>query len=288
MRLSNAACLICCVIIFLKIFFYLFAIKDFNFLNIQKHGQSQTEINALFDDALARQCGANMGACGSGSGPYIYLDDVIFSGARVAADLRDWVVNTAPMKATVLILVIAAHELGEWQCIERLKKVALETKKDIKFLIWASSRYENRRANKNYADVLWPASLPNDAALAAYMALDEKWPFDPRVANSVSKNQLFSSEAGRGLMEQELLLAGVRIRAACREPSPVIRPLGFSGYGLGFGSTIVTYRNCPNNAPLALWWGDATATSGAMHWYPLLPRKTYAQSDALADFDFDL
>jgi hypothetical protein len=35
---------------------------------------------------------------------------------------------------------------------------------------------------------------------------------------------------------------------------------------LGFGSLIVTFRNCPNNTPLALWAGDP--------WYPLFPRIT--------------
>ena len=35
---------------------------------------------------------------------------------------------------------------------------------------------------------------------------------------------------------------------------------------LGFGSLVVTFRNCPNNAPLALWAGDP--------WYPLFPRRT--------------
>ena len=39
---------------------------------------------------------------------------------------------------------------------------------------------------------------------------------------------------------------------------------------LGFGSLIVTYRNCPNNAPLALWV-DAP-------WYPLFPRTTNTQT----------
>jgi hypothetical protein len=35
---------------------------------------------------------------------------------------------------------------------------------------------------------------------------------------------------------------------------------------LGFGSTLVTFRNCPNNCPLAFWAGYP--------WYPLFQRKT--------------
>jgi hypothetical protein len=43
--------------------------------------------------------------------------------------------------------------------------------------------------------------------------------------------------------------------------------LGFTGLRtLGFGSVIVTFRNCPNTCPLPFWAGDP--------WYPLFPRST--------------
>lgn len=89
---------------------------------------------------------------------------------------------------------------------------------------------------------------------------------------------IFSSETGRQLLEEQFLLAGMRIRSFCKNPSQILRPLGFSPFGLGFGSMIATFRNCPNNAPLALWWGDPDAHAGHpfRNWYPLLPRKTYA------------
>jgi hypothetical protein len=259
-----------------------------NFLNIQAHGQSQAEILGLFNEALLAKCGIAVEDCGSEDGPFIYLDDVLFSGGRIGSDLKTWIQDSAPAKATVHVLVIGTHRLGEWQSFEGLKTAAKEAGKSISFTCWAAIRFENRKKYKNSAEVLWPAELPNDPALAAYLALEVKWPFEPRAAGGVLENKVFSGEPGRQLIERELLLAGVKIRARCQDPKKAMRPLGFSAFGLGFGSTIVTYRNCPNNAPLALWWGDATATSGAMHWYPLLPRKTYAQSDALTDFDFDL
>lgn len=259
-----------------------------NFLNIQAHGQSQTEILGLFGEALVAQCGIAVDNCGSEDGPFIYLDDVLFSGGRIGSDLKTWIQDDAPAKAAVHILVIGTHRLGEWQSLEGLKTAAKEAGKNISFSCWAAIRFENRKKYKNSAEVLWPAVVPNDAVLAAYMALETKWPFEPRAAGGVLENKLFSGEPGRQLIEQELLLAGVKIRAGCQDPKRSMRPLGFSAFGLGFGSMVVTYRNCPNNCPLALWWGDANATSGAMHWYPLLPRKTYAQSDPLADFDFEL
>lgn len=60
-------------------------------------------------------------------------------------------------------------------------------------------------------------------------------------------------------------------------------PLSFSPFGVGFGSMIATYRNCPNNCPLSMWWGDPEATSGALHWYPLLQREGYSSARNVFD-----
>ena len=259
-----------------------------NFLNIQKNGNSQKEILKLFANSLRIQCHLELEQCGSSGGPFFYIDDVLFSGGRVQTDLKNWVQDAAPANADVHIFVIGAHRLGEWQCKEGLKTASAKASKAITFDCWAAIRFENRKFKKHISEVLWPAVVPSDPALAAYMELETRFPFEARTAGGVLEHQVFSSEAGRQFVERELLLAGVRIRAGCQNPSSVIRPLGFGSFGLGFGSTIVTYRNCPNNVPLALWWGDAKATSGAMHWYPLLPRKTYAQAGVLADFNFDL
>ncbi|WP_449265039.1 phosphoribosyltransferase-like protein, partial [Escherichia coli] len=57
----------------------------------------------------------------------------------------------------------------------------------------------------------------------------------------------------------------------CPNLSATQRPLGHITLDtLGFGSLIVTFRNCPNNAPLALWVGEP--------WYPLFPRTTNSQT----------
>ena len=255
-----------------------------NLLTIQQHGHSQAEILTFFGKDLKKQCGIQIKECGSASGDFIYLDDVLFSGNRVGNDLSEWIKDDAPDAAVVHIIVIACHRLGEWQMLERLKKEATAAEKKIKFHCWAAVRFENRKKYRDQSEVLWPAFLPDDAGLKAYMAQEQKYPFEPRQSGAKPEQDIFSSEEGRQLLERELLLAGVRIRAGCHDPKRSMRPLGFSAFGLGFGSMIVTFRNCPNNTPLALWWGDPEATSGPFHWYPLLPRKTYAQSFDFAAF----
>jgi hypothetical protein len=171
--------------------------------------------------------------------------------------------------------------------MERLKKAAVAAGKTTAFHCWAAVRFENRKRYRAMSEVLWPTVLPDDALLKEYMAHEEKFPFEPRQLGGKLEHELFSSEEGRQLLERELLLAGIRIRSFSQNPGRALRPLGFSAFGLGFGSTIVTYRNCPNNSPLALWWGDPNA--GANHpfskWYPLFPRKTYAPAIDLDGID---
>jgi hypothetical protein len=154
---------------------------------------------------------------------------------------------------------------------ERLKKAATECGKNITIHVWRSVTLENRMKYKNNADVLWPTSLPEEAKEYTI----GKFPFVARAIGGT--NKIFSGEANRSALEQALVRAGMRIRGFSQNPTSALRPLGFGPFGVGFGSTIVTYRNCPNNTPLAFWWGDPNAGAGHpfSKWRPLVPRKTY-------------
>lgn len=262
--------------------------RSTNFLNIQQHGHSQAEILKLFGEALRTLCGLDINQCGADGGDFIYLDDVLFTGRRISTDLSSWLADAAPDQGKVLVLVLAAHRLGEWQIAQRLQDCAIAADKNIEFDFWAALHIENRKNYRATAEVLWPVAIPDDPALQAYMAEEQRFPFEPRPPGGALEHPIFSSEDGRQLLERELLLAGMRIRSFCQNPSRALRPLGFSPFGLGFGSLIVTYRNCPNNVPLALWWGDPEA--GPNHpfskWYPLLPRITYEQHLGPNDLEF--
>ncbi len=247
-------------------------------LDVQQGGNSQTEIRKLFSEELERNYGLAANAGVPNDAVFVYLDDVLFTGSRIGNDLSAWIVDVAPQAGTVHILTIASHRFGEWKCSTRLQTEAASAGKRLQFRFWTALRIENRLSDRNTSEVLWPAVIPDDAALAAYMAEEKKFPFQMRAPGGQFEHGVFSSEEGRQLLERELLLAGMRIRLLSREPYPMMRPLGFSPFGLGFGSTIVTYRNCPNNTPLALWWGDplADAAHPFGHWYPLVQRRTYA------------
>ncbi|MEI7638870.1 MAG: hypothetical protein WCJ37_16295, partial [Syntrophus sp. (in: bacteria)] len=234
--------------------------RSANFLRIQQNGHSQEELLILFGESLKEQLNIDIDVCGKENGPFIYLDDVLFSGSRIGNDISAWLQQDAPVEAIVHIFVFAVHTLGEYQMMKRIKKDAAAAEKKIDFQLWRSITLENRRSYRDTSEVLWPATLPGYEALKAYVEAEKKFPFEPRNPGKKLKNEIFSSEEGRQLLEREFLLAGIRIRGLCKNPAKVMRPLGFSNFGLGFGSMIVTFRNCPNNCPLALWWGDSTTS----------------------------
>lgn len=263
--------------------------KSANFLDIQKNGHSQEEMIKVFDEGLEAECSFSVEDCGSRGGPYIYLDDGLFNGFRTGDDLDLWLENQSPEKGGVILLFIVSHSYGEWKTKQRLIRKAKALEKNIDFHFWRAISFENNPNTSKISEVFWPATIPNDELLKAYLAEEHKFPFKPREAGGTCEHDIFSCEEGRQLLETQLLLAGLKIRSFCENPSPSLRPLGFSPFGLGFGATVVTFRNCPNNCPLALWWGDPEADESHpfSKWYPLLPRKTYSEENDFGEISFE-
>ena len=244
--------------------------RGVRFLDIQGGGASQRAMLALFSKVLERECGFTVDDCGAEPCAYVYLDDASFSGNRLKHDLEAWVADDAPTEATVYIITIALHRYGRYYANREIHKAARSAGKSIN-LTWLRALYlEDRRAYTDSSDVLRPVSIPDDPAVQDYVAAMTHQP-RLRTAGGVGGNSLFSSDTGRQTLEKEFLKAGVHIRQTSPNLNEYQRPLGSSGLEtLGFGSLIVTFRNCPNNAPLALWAGDP--------WFPLFPRLTNAQT----------
>ncbi len=236
-----------------------------NVLSLQTAGHSQKDMLTLLGDSLQRQCGLAMGLCGASPHTYLYLDDAVFSGGRVRSDIINWVKDTAPANAKLAVLVIGSHKLGEWYSAKTIREAAGAVGKAIDLSWWRVASYEDRKSEIRNSDVLRPIGIPDDALTQAYVAGLGAVPI-LRTVGGKSPIGIFSGETGRHLLEQEFLAAGVRVRNMCPHFDKYMRPLGRMMFeSLGFGSTIVTYRNCPNNAPLVFWAGDP--------WYPLFPRK---------------
>ena len=109
---------------------------------------------------------------------------------------------------------------------------------------------EDRLAYINTSDVFRPAQIPADAVTQAYVKAMKRQPV-LRTPPGTGDLKIFSSDEGRKLLEQQFLAKGAYIRTVCPMLNQYQRPLGNTLLEtLGFGSTIVTFRNCPNNAPL--------------------------------------
>ena len=249
--------------------------KNANFLDIQQGGNSQRELLAMFDELLKQEIGINLSDCGSNEGPFIYLDDGVFGGGRVLQDLSIWIEAEAPAKCEVRIVVAVLHKLGEWYVDNEINNIQNKLQKSIKLSWRPILTLENRKSYKNVSDVLWPTQVPPGPLAEAYVRyLTEEKPkyrLELRSPGSVGSNNLFSSDQARILLEQQFLMAGLEIRDKNPRLPETIRPLGATPLKtFGFGSTIVTFRNCPNNCPLALWTGDP--------WFPLFPRSTNSEA----------
>jgi len=247
--------------------------RNAKFLDIQGGGNSQTELLTLFSEQLIARFGFGISDCGQGDDVFVYLDDGIFTGNRVWRDLENWVRNEAPARATVHVICIAMHRGGQHYAQGRIQAAIGETGKSIDISDgnwWSAVSLEDRRYYNYSCDVLRPTAIPNDPAVQAYVAAMRYQP-TLRTAGNPGAANLFSSDTAKILLEQEFLKAGVHIRQICPNLGATQRPLGHMTLEtLGFGSLIVTYRNCPNNAPLA-FWVDAP-------WYPLFPRTTNTQT----------
>ena len=236
------------------------------FLDVQEHGSSQRDLLRMLGMVLKSQCGISLSDCSGTSGTYLYLDDGIYTGNRILSDLTSWIQSDAPDESILYVIVIALHQGGKYYAETRLKQVAETVGKTIRFDWGRHLTIEDRRAYTNRSDVLRPTAIPNDQSVIDYSSSLGYVP-TLRVAGSLGDNGFYSCEEGRHILEQELLRAGVQIRSLCPFLNEYQRPLGNSVLEtLGFGSLLVTFRNCPNNAPLALWAGDP--------WYPLFRRKT--------------
>lgn len=237
-----------------------------NFLNIQGGGGSQREMLGLFSAILKSEFGLNTSETGQGSSTYAYIDDAMFTGGRIRSDLIKWVENDAPDSANLHVIVIAMHEGGHYFANSKINAAIRASGKKIKITWWRAVMLEDRKSYTNGSDVLRPIECPDDDLVKNYVN-SLRFPVKWRTPGNVGAMKLFSSDEGRQLLEFEFLKAGAKIRYMCPHLNQYQRPLGNMVLeALGFGSLIVTFRNCPNNAPLALWAGDP--------WIPLFPRTT--------------
>lgn len=173
----------------------------------------------------------------------------------------------------LLIIFIGTHSNGEDFAVKTLNN------KGINFKLWKLFQVDNYNSNMNNSDVYWPTrwtdeELRNESLLAKYINTIIKPRFQPQwrfPLHYIGANRIFSSSQARDKIEKEFLIAGLKI---LDQTNSSIQPFGFLKLtGFGFGATVMSWRNVPNNTPICIWWGNPENPGGLGAWYPLMRRR---------------
>ena len=248
--------------------------RGVNLLNIQQGGSSQSETLAMFDELLREAHGFGVAQTGSLNGDFIYLDDCIATGSRLRSDVCNWLNGNTPVNINLHVITPILFS-GSWWVDKMIQQEAKKEGKTIVIKKWRIPEFhmENRRGRRDNSDVLWPCSIPDHEAVRQYCQLLEDLGYPPVLRNpgNSGASGIFETDEEKRLLEEALLIRGSVIKKEQVNLPSNLRPLGYSNLDtLGFGSMFVTYRNCPNNCPLALWIEQDDFPA-------LFPRKTNAE-----------
>lgn len=256
-------------------------LRDYSFLDIQGDGDSQSDMLKILNDSCLANYGFPINVNDYTKNEFVYHDDVVFTGDRVCRDLEEWIKNSAPQKCSLIIAAIYTHSSAEYSIQTKLKKIISDSNKSIDLTLdYFGKCYENRFKMRNRSDVFWPkeenVNIPDDLDPSLFISTAPRGEAPGRTG--FIKSYVFRNENDRDRYEKILCEKGFHIRSLSGNPKDSLKPLGYKTYkGLGFGGTIFTYRNCPNNTPLVFWWGNPNMDSWnpLSRWYPLMMRKPY-------------
>ena len=254
-----------------------------------RRGRSHAWATGVVEASVAKYRGRDLinppGITWRSARNHLFIDDAVFSGGRLREDycaLWDrsesdaWTPRTpADGPLSIYILHYVTHtaaraDMAEW--VEtRLRQRGFDA--ELKWISSPEHRYEDRPFYSASSDVLWPSELTASARVNERFASVDHTLRRERPMPSDRTSRLFSDPATRRTLEDALLDAGMDILSRMSKRWP---PLGYAGERiserpLGFGTLAISFRNCPNNAPLALWWDT-------QDWVPLFPRRTYAEA----------
>lgn len=267
-------------------------IRDSAFLNIQEvnRGASQKDLLEILEDQAEGIDGLDISTVSRDStnnqvrqfNSYIYFDDVCFSGNKALNDVSWFVEHFDLRNITIFVAFLGTHKYATYMLETTLarrfngRNITLKIRQN-GFL----KTRENRRRYSSQSEVFW--SRENGIVLPDWIQQPEIYTArDGSTRTGFVVNDIFPNSDDRNRFEHVLIDAGFYILQQSQNPAPILKPLGFSTFpGVGFGGTIFTYRNCPNNTPLAFWWGrygnDGIPNWALDCWYPLMRRTGYNQ-----------
>ncbi|CAI1963297.1 Uncharacterised protein [Serratia fonticola] len=256
-------------------------LQSLSFLDIQQNGTSQSNMLSLLDQSSQKVHGIQLRINDYSINKFIYFDDVVFTGDRICKDLEDWIINTAPRECKIMVASLFTHTYASYNIEQRLTNVINGSGKNISLSFsFFGRQYENKFIMRNQSDVFWPREenigIPFGVEPSRFVSTAPQGQNPGRTG--FVESYVFRNEFDRDRFEKILCEKGFYIISLCADPAVSMKPLGYKTYrGLGFGGSIFTYRNSPNNTPLVFWWGNPEVEdrNPLSRWYPLMMRKTY-------------
>lgn len=238
-----------------------------HFLRTQPRASSQDDLLRLLDDVLDNRRVKRRPRMEMAAAPtrFVYLDDGLFTGYTAAREIlgsarQHGCIREMTPDSELWIVVLGFHREG-WTFLRNALSGPLSEQRVV--LRGPFHHLELHGRHLGGRDVFWPTAEGvtklEDDAVSAYVEarkreLAARAPRVPLLRRPAKKSApgCFSSSARRDLLERRLLQLGVRIHTTSSVLRTEDRPLGFERLiSLGFGSPLVTYRNAPNNSPLA-------------------------------------
>ena len=253
-------------------------IRNAQFLQIQRKGNSQNDLLNLCEPILQSNYGLSSRDFEGSPSTYIYLDDCLYSGNTAWRDVNAWMPNAA-RGTTLHLIFFALHTEGRRYSQKQIELEAQKYGVAIKF--WRLHEFHNSRWKPSQFHCFWALQTSGDELIDRYIQeISERrqnsnrtLPDLFRPANMPTQDNVFSSPTARNIIEYAFLKVGAYIVSLSKNPNDSMKPLGYEYFdSLGFGALFTTYRNIANNCPLALWWGDPNKAYPLSAWYPLFPR----------------
>ncbi|URO00934.1 hypothetical protein NB069_08730 [Leclercia adecarboxylata] len=251
---------------------------DSAFLNIQEDGFSQNELieelGDKYPDELYTVTRESSRRWVTSFKRFIYFDDVCFSGRKAYDDLS-WLIYKFDLKdVKILLHFLSGHTFASWNIRKEIESAFPGRNISIIVNEGEFGDVENRLKYNASSGVFWPVEQN---------VIIPKWINEPKKFTGACRDGFvsgddFPDERRRNKFESILTATGFEILRHSDNIKKGIKPLGFSTFpGVGFGGTTFTYRNCPNNVPLAFWWGNYERSGGRALacWYPLMKRIVY-------------
>lgn len=269
--------------------------KIVSFINIQEDGASQSFLLSHLIDRIGEQYAVSVRTdITEEISHYVYLDDGLYTGKRARKDLADCLYSLHPNTDVDAFYIVAGT-----QGLQYVKGLAYNLAKELnislKIQAWKLI-YNNKSIDRvfHYNQLeesyetnqfcLWPLQSTNEKINAYYEHIKtlgdnyEKCAY--RTSPWRNDKGIFTSAQNREIVETEFLIRGIEILGNIND-NKGLYPLGFSLWpSFGFGSFCAFNMNISNSCPLVLWWGNLEKNGSVLDdWYPLLPRRTNAETE---------